>query len=64
MVKITKDNELDFKNGWLCPKCGSHTNTFRHLYAKRWCPSCDYVLKEEGYPLPYSYLDHLDKEPV
>ena len=31
-----------------CPKCEGPTNTFRHLYAKVWCPKCGYVLREEG----------------
>ena len=33
---------------WHCPKCGSKTNTYRHLYAKVWCSVCGYVLRKEG----------------
>lgn len=60
VLTITAENIQDYKNGHLCPKCGCPTNTFRHMYAKRWCPSCNYVLKEEGCQLPYQYYDHLD----
>ena len=62
VLTITEHNIQDYKNGFLCPKCGFPTNTFRHLYAKRWCPNCDYILKEEGSTKPYNYLDHLDKD--
>ena len=31
-----------------CPKCGSLTSTYRHPYAKVWCDSCGFVLREEG----------------
>lgn len=33
---------------WNCPKCDGKTNTFRHLFAKVWCPKCNHVLREEG----------------
>lgn len=33
---------------WHCPKCGKSTNTYRHPYAKVWCPKCGYTLREEG----------------
>ena len=33
---------------WHCPKCGEGTATYRHPYAKVWCPKCNYVLREEG----------------
>ncbi len=62
VLTITEENLQDFKNGFLCPKCGGHTNTFKHMYAKRWCPNCGYVLIEEGNTEPYNYLDHLDKD--
>jgi len=44
-----KNNQL-----WICPICGSKTDTFRHLYAKVWCinKECGYVLREEGSKLP------------
>ena len=31
-----------------CPKCGAGTNTYKHPWAKVWCPKCGYVLREEG----------------
>ena len=63
MVTVNKDNESDFKAGFLCPKCGSHTNTYRHPWAVRWCESCGYVLREEGDRTPYNYIDHLNPSP-
>lgn len=35
-------------NLWVCPVCGGPTDTYRHPWAKVWCPSCGYVLREEG----------------
>jgi hypothetical protein len=32
----------------ICPQCGSRTETWRHPFAKVWCPSCEFVLREEG----------------
>lgn len=32
----------------ICPKCGSTTNTYRHVGAKVWCHKCGFVLREEG----------------
>jgi Zn finger protein HypA/HybF involved in hydrogenase expression len=60
MVQITKENLEDFKNGFKCPKCGSGTNTHRHRFAKRWCPDCKYVLRQEGDQTLYNYINHLD----
>jgi len=34
--------------GMKCPKCGGDTNTYRHPFAKIWCISCGFVLREEG----------------
>jgi len=39
---------MKYMNLWKCPNCGSATNTFRHPYAKVWCPECGTVLREEG----------------
>ena len=35
-------------NLFICPVCGKNTDTFRHPFAKVWCPSCGHVLREEG----------------
>jgi ribosomal protein S27AE len=56
---ITPDNQMDYENGFLCPKCGSTTTTFRHPWAKRWCDKCNYVLRPDGDRTPYNYLDHI-----
>ncbi len=44
------------ENLGLCPKCGSNTDTFRHLYAKVWCtnPECGFVLRQEGEGAPWN----------
>jgi ribosomal protein S27E len=39
---------MKYRDLFNCPKCKSHTNTFRHPYAKVWCPVCGFVLREEG----------------
>jgi len=53
-----KEFEL-LRNGNMCPKCKSlNITTFRHLYAKKWCKDCDYVLREEGCTKPYFYKNH------
>lgn len=44
-----------YENGGLCPKCGNNTNTYRHPFARVWCPSCGYELKEEGDRSPYTW---------
>lgn len=40
--------ETNKKDLWHCPKCGGKTTTYRHLFAKVWCPDCGFVLREEG----------------
>jgi len=59
MIEITKENRELFECGFLCPKCGCDTNTFRHPWAKRWCPYCGFVLREEGDSSNYDYKQHL-----
>jgi ribosomal protein S27E len=39
---------MKYINLWNCPKCQGPTNTFRHPFAKVWCPACGHVLREEG----------------
>lgn len=39
---------MKIMNLFVCPKCGGPTNTYRHPWAKVWCPKCEYVLREEG----------------
>ena len=39
---------MKFVNLFICPVCGKNTNTFRHPFAKVWCPSCGHILREEG----------------
>jgi len=52
MSKKTSENDrvdaIIKRNLWVCEKCGSKTNTYRHPHAKVWCPSCGNVLREEG----------------
>lgn len=49
MNKELTPEQLDYvKRMQVCPKCLSNTNTFRHPFAKVWCPMCGYVLREEG----------------
>jgi predicted amidophosphoribosyltransferase len=38
----------EFERGWRCPKCGARTETFRHLFARIWCPTCEYELHKDG----------------
>jgi ribosomal protein S27AE len=54
-------NRSDFEKGFLCPKCGSATNTYRHPNAKRWCGSCGFVLREEGDTF-YDYKQHINSD--
>ncbi len=56
-----EEKQSKLEKGFLCPRCGEPTNTFRHMYAKRWCPSCDYILREEGDTRPYVFKDHYNK---
>jgi ribosomal protein S27E len=58
MVEVNDSNKLDFESGFLCPKCGGHTNTYRHPNAKRWCEECGFVLRQEG-DTHYDYKQHL-----
>lgn len=39
---------IKYRNLRICPSCGGNTNTYRHPYAKVWCPNCGYVLRNEG----------------
>ena len=39
------EKEIDL---WICPKCESKTDTYRHPFAKVWCPKCGFVLRQEG----------------
>lgn len=50
---IENSNKLPGKeNLFICPRCGSETNTYRHPFAKVWCENCGYVLREEGQVSP------------
>lgn len=40
----------------ICPKCSNRANTYRHPYAKVWCPKCGFVLREEGEGRPSSTI--------
>ncbi|MBF0350920.1 MAG: hypothetical protein HQM11_07790 [SAR324 cluster bacterium] len=37
--------EIDSK---FCPYCNTRTSTYRHPFAKVWCPKCGLVIREEG----------------
>jgi ribosomal protein S27E len=39
---------MKYRNLRICPRCGGNTNTYRHAYAKVWCPNCECVLRNEG----------------
>lgn len=39
---------MKYINLFICPVCGGNTDTFRHPFAKVWCPNCGHVLREEG----------------
>lgn len=60
MVDINETNRDDYESGFLCPKCGGKVSTCRHMYAKRWCNECGYVLREEGDQTTYDYIKHLN----
>jgi ribosomal protein L37AE/L43A len=48
--------------GFMCPKCKGETATYRHIGARIWCPSCNYVLREEGDMCPYIYKMNSENE--
>ena len=52
-----RDLSSHLRNGLACPVCMRNTTTYRHPYAKVWCPSCGFVLREEGDRNPYSYKE-------
>lgn len=54
-MKVTNENKSDLEKGFICPKCGGGTSTYRHLYSKCWCIECGFVLHEEGDTKPYDY---------
>jgi ribosomal protein S27E len=62
MVSVTDKNRQDLEHGFMCPKCGGSTNTYRHVWAKRWCPACGFVLREEGDRAHYDYRKYLIKK--
>jgi predicted RNA-binding Zn-ribbon protein involved in translation (DUF1610 family) len=44
-----------------CPKCGGHKlNTYRHMFAKLWCESCGFVLRDEGSITLNRYIPECD----
>ena len=42
------DSNKKYINLFICPRCQGETDTYRHPYARVWCPQCGFVLREEG----------------